>query len=71
MGIVAVIGAALTLLLEILLIFKDHGKVTTKEENDKLELRKQELPKLAEAISKRDTTAYLLSLSRVRNARKK
>jgi len=71
MGLIAVIGAGLTLILELLLIFKDAKANNSKLEGEKLEVRKLELPKLTEAIVKRDTTAYLLSLSRMRNARKK
>lgn len=70
MGIVAVVGAALTLILEVIFILRDSSKVKEKTEGEKLEIRKLELPRLADAIAKRDTTAYLLSLSRMRRARK-
>jgi len=70
MGIVAVVGAALTLILEVIFILRDSSKVEEKIEGEKLEIRKLELPRLADAIVRRDTTAYLLSLSRMRRARK-
>jgi len=71
MTIFAVIGAAITLILEILGIIKDYKNARTKEEHEKLELRKKELPVITDAIARRDSSAYLLSLSRMRNARKK
>jgi hypothetical protein len=70
MGIFATIGAVATLVIEVLRLIVDIRKSKTIKEGVKLEKRKEELPKLVDAISKRDSTAYLISLSRMRKARK-